>query len=199
MAKQDPRVDAYIAKSAEFAKPILNHIRRVVHLAAPQIEETLKWSMPHFVYKGTVCSMAAFKEHCGLSFWKSALVLGDKNESGAGMGQFGKITSIADLPPEKELIAHIKKAVELNEEGIKPPRRAPAPREELVVPEDLIAELKKNKKALTAFENFSYSHKKEYVKWVVEAKREETRRKRIVATAERLASGKSRNWEYERC
>jgi uncharacterized protein YdeI (YjbR/CyaY-like superfamily) len=202
MPKRDPRVDAYIAKSADFAKPILNHLRKLVHAACPEVEETLKWSMPHFLHKGILCSMAAFKQHCTFGFWKRQLIF--ENGKGAAEeeahGQFGRLTSVADLPADKVLIGCIKKAVQLNDAGVKSPSPArPKARTELVIPPELTAALKKNKKALSAFEQFSYSHKKEYVQWITEAKREATRKQRLATTVEWLAEGKPRHWKYAGC
>src|SRR5205085_6619396 len=123
MGKRDKRVDAYIAKSAEFARPILETIREAVHEGCPDVEETIKWSFPHFDYKGVMCGMAAFKEHCALGFWKGSLIVGNKT-SDAGMGQFGRITSIKDLPDEKTLTGYVRKAAELNDKGVKVPGRS---------------------------------------------------------------------------
>lgn len=204
MGKQDPRVDAYIAKSADFAKPILKHIRALVHAACPEVEETMKWSFPHFTYKGMLCSMASFNQHCAFGFWKGSLFL-DKNGGAAhreenAMGQFGRITAVSDLPKESVVVRYVKEAMKLNEAGVKLPAR-PKSREkkELVVPDYFMAALTKNKKARAAFEAFSYSHKKEYVEWITEAKRDETRAKRMATALEWLANGKSRNWKYEKC
>ena len=122
MGKTDPRVDHYIAKSADFAKPILMHIRKVVHGACPDVEETMKWSFPHFDYKGMMCSMAAFKGHCAFGFWKSSLVL-DQPAGDDGMGHFGKITSLRDLPPDRQLAAYVKKAARLNDDGVRVAKR----------------------------------------------------------------------------
>jgi uncharacterized protein YdeI (YjbR/CyaY-like superfamily) len=201
MATKDPRVDAYIAKSADFAKPILAHVRKLAHAAFPGIEETLKWGMPHFLHKGILFGMAGFKQHCTLHFWNGKMVLGDniRNPNEGGMGQFGRITALSDLPGEKVLIRYIKKAVELNEAGIKKAPRKSKPKKRLVVPGYFAVALKKNKKALIAFENFSYSHKKEYLDWITEAKREETRAKRMETAILWLAKGKSRNWKYMNC
>ena len=203
MAKKDSRVDAYISRSADFAKPILNHIRKLVHQACPDVEETLKWNFPHFMRQGIVCSMAAFKAHCVFGFWKWKLIAGTSKGGGAedeAMGQFGRITSLVDLPSDKVLIGYIKKAAQLNEEGIKlPPRNKPKEKKELVVPDYFMSALRKNKKALTTFEDFSYSHKKEYVEWVTEAKREETRDKRMETALAWLGQGKARHWKYENC
>jgi uncharacterized protein YdeI (YjbR/CyaY-like superfamily) len=197
MPTKDPRVDAYIAKSADFAKPILNHIRRLVHAACPDAQETVKWQMPHFEHKGIICGMAAFKQHCALIFWKRSLIFGETGAKDSSLGQFGRITSLADLPADKALTGYIKKAVELNEAGVKNPLRAKAKlNKEVVVPDYFLAALKKNKKALATFENFSPSHKREYIEWITEAKREETRAKRLQATLKLLAEGKSRNWKY---
>lgn len=199
MPTVDPRVDAYIEKSAEFAKPILNHIRKLVHKACPDIQETIKWSFPHFDYKGTVCSMASFKQHCAFGFWKQSLL-----EQSAfptektAMGSFGRITSLKDLPSDKIMISLIHQAVELNEKGVKVAKK-PVERTELVVPKDLTSALSKNKTAKSTFDKFSYSHKKEYVMWIEEAKTEATRNKRLATAVEWLSEGKNKNWKYEKC
>ena len=199
MPTVDPRVDAYIEKSADFAEPILRHIRKLVHKACPDIRETMKWSFPHFDHKGTVCSMASFKQHCALGFWKQSLMEQDAFPAEkTAMGSFGRITSVKDLPPDKVMIALIHQAVELNEKGIKVAKK-PVDKKELVVPADLTKALSKNKTAKTAFDKFSYSHKKEYVQWIEEAKTEPTRNKRLATTVEWLSEGKSRNWKYEAC
>ncbi|HEX8076980.1 MAG TPA: YdeI/OmpD-associated family protein [Chthoniobacterales bacterium] len=198
MATKDPRIDAYIAKSADFAKPILKHLRKVVHAGCPEVQETLKWSMPHFDHKGVMCGMAAFKEHCAFGFWKADLILdrGQRTEK-SGMGSFGCIKSLADLPNEKTLIGYVKKAAALNEAGIKAPGRAkPKKREPLPMPDDLTAALKKNAKARKTFEAFSPSHQREYIEWITEAKREETRKHRLATSVEWLSEGKARNWKY---
>ena len=198
MAHKDPRIDAYIAKSADFAMPILRYIRKTVHKACPNVEETMKWSFPNFDYKGMLCSMAAFKEHCAFGFWKEKLILGTRPGSKGGMGSFGRITSLRDLPNEKIFIALIKKAVALNDAGTKIERARPATKKPLRVPSYFSALLKKNKKALAAFDNFSPSHKRDYIEWIVEAKTEETREKRIKTALQWMSQGKSRNWKYER-
>jgi uncharacterized protein YdeI (YjbR/CyaY-like superfamily) len=195
---KDPRIDAYIAKSADFAKPILKHLRKVVHAGCPEVEETLKWSMPHFDYKGVMCGMAAFKEHCAFGFWKADLVL-DRGEGveKSGMGSFGCIRSLADLPNEKTLIAYLRKAAGLNDAGIKARGRTPPKkRKPLATPDDLAGALKKSAKARKTFEDFSPSHRREYIEWITEAKREETRKERLAKTMKWLAEGKARNWKY---
>jgi uncharacterized protein YdeI (YjbR/CyaY-like superfamily) len=199
MATKDPRVDAYIAKSADFAKPILKHLRKIVHAGCPQVTETIKWSMPHFDYKGVMCGMAAFKQHCVFGFWKAELVLKrDPALEKEAMGSFGCIKSLADLPSEKTLIGYVKKAAALNDAGIKAPWQATRrkKREPFTVPDYFTAALKKNAKARKTFEDFSPSHRREYVEWVTEAKREETRKKRLDTSMEWLAEGKARNWKY---
>lgn len=197
MPSRDPRIDAYIEKSADFAKPILRHLRDVVHEACPDVEEKMKWSFPHFDYKGMMCSMASFKEHCTFGFWKPELVLGDAAKEG-GMGQFGRITSVKDLPAKKVLIGYVKKAMRLNDEGVKPKRaqKPRKPRAKVEVPHDLTAALKKSAKARATFEAFTPSHRREYVEWISEAKREETRARRIAQAVEWMAEGKARNWKY---
>lgn len=185
--KRDPRVDAYIAKSAGFAKPILEHFREIIHSAVPDVEETMKWSMPAFEYRGPLAQMAAFKAHCVVDFWKRSLL---------GTERWPRIESINDLPPKKELIAVAKKAAKLNEEGVKVERKKPAPKKEMAVPEELAAALKRNAKARTTFDNFPPSHRREYVEWIADAKTEETRQRRTAQAIEWLSEGKPRNWKY---
>lgn len=200
MSNHDPRVDAYIARSAEFARPILQHLRAVVHAACPEVEESLKWSMPFFSYHGApLCMMAAFKQHCGLVFWLSGWVVGSTTED--GMGQFGKLASLRDLPPKRELTAHIKKAMALNEAGVKPARSKTAAKPPPTVPDDLAALLaqKKHAAARKTYAEFSPGAQREYVDWIGEAKTDATRQKRIATTLEWLAEGKRRNWKYLTC
>lgn len=202
MPSKDKRIDAYISQSAEFAQPILNHIREVVHEGCPEVQETIKWGMPHFEHKGIMCGMASFKEHCAFGFWKGSLVVDAKEiKSVDAMGQFGRITSLKDLPPKKLLVSYVKKAAELNEAGIKNPARVKqrAEKKELVVPDYFTAAVKKNKKAFATFDGFPYSKKKDYVEWVTEAKTDETRARRLKTAVEWMAEGKARNWKYERC
>lgn len=198
MGTKDPRVDAYIARSAPFAKPILRRVRKLVHQGCPDVEETMKWSFPHFDYKGMFCSMAAFKNHCAFGFWKGKLVTGDKPKD--SMGQFGRIESILDLPKDSDLLRLIKKAAALNDAGVKvlrtPPR--PASEKKIVVPRDLAGALKKNGKAAAVFAAFSHTNKKEYVSWIAEAKTPETRKRRLETAVGWMAKGKTRNWKYVR-
>jgi uncharacterized protein YdeI (YjbR/CyaY-like superfamily) len=199
MSQRDPRVDAYIENAADFAAPILKRFREAVHKGCPEVEESLKWSMPAFSYHGLMCGMAAFKAHCAFNFWKYKLLFGDDAPfAGEGMGQFGKITSIKEMPSEKQLVTYVRKAAELNKAGIKVVR-PPARKRALTVPTDLSSALKKNKRALATFEKFSPSCKREYVEWITEAKREETRTKRLAQAVEWMAEGKARNWKYENC
>jgi uncharacterized protein YdeI (YjbR/CyaY-like superfamily) len=199
MAKTDKRIDSYISKAEPFAKPVLNHLRNLIHKACPQVEETIKWSFPHFDYAGaTICSMASFKEHCAFGFWKASLmsdpykILSSEN----AMGQFGRIRNLKDLPADKILTEYIKEAAKLNEDGVKLPSKAKPEKKNLIVPDYLTAALNKNKKALNTFENFSYSCKKEYIDWLTEAKTEQTRERRLASAIEWMSEGKVRNWKY---
>ena len=198
MGQRDARVDAYIESAAPFAQPILTHLREVVHMACPDVEETLKWRSPSFEYKGMLCGMAAFKQHCVFGFWKHELVTGKSDLADEAMGSFGRITAVKDLPARKVLTGYVKKAMELNDEGIKAPRNKTVPKRPLKVPEDLAAALKKNAKARATFEGFSPSHKREYVEWIVEAKREETRKRRLATAVQWMAEGKTQSWRYQR-
>jgi uncharacterized protein YdeI (YjbR/CyaY-like superfamily) len=203
MGTKDPRVDAYITKSADFAKPILTHLRKLIHDTCPSVEETMKWSFPHFTYKAAadrsprvLCSMASFKQHCAFGFWYADNMSGNQQAAPA-MGQYGRITSLADLPKEKVLVRQIKDAIKIHDGGVKPRSSArPTEKKELEIPAYFTAALKKNKKALATFGQFNYSNKKEYVEWVREAKTEETRKKRLETAIEWIAEGKVRNWKY---
>jgi len=205
MAKKEKLIDAYIAKSADFAKPILNHIRELVHKTCPGVEEKMKWSFPHFDYKGEMMSsMAAFKQHAVFGFWKAKLmkdpVLVDNAQSEVSMGHLGRLTSVKDLPSDKKMIAWIKEAMALNDKGIKlpsKPKPSEAKKKELVVPDYFIKAMNKNKKAKQTFDAFSYSNKKEYVEWLTEAKTEETRSKRLATAIEWMEEGKTRMWKYK--
>jgi len=202
MGKKDPRIDAYIEKSADFARPILKHMRKAVHAGCPGVEETLKWSHPAFMFKGMFCGMAAFKSHCAFGFWKESLLRDRLHEAlpKAGeqaMGQCGRVESLADLPDEKTFIALVKEAALLNELGVKPPpRKRSAVKKELVIPDYFTGALKKNRKAQATFDSFSYSNKKEYLEWITEAKTEQTRQRRLETAIGWMAEGKVRNWKY---
>jgi uncharacterized protein YdeI (YjbR/CyaY-like superfamily) len=199
---KDKRVDDYIAKSADFAKPILIHLRKLIHNTCPQAEETIKWGFPHFNYNGMMCSMAAFKQHCAFGFWKAVLMkdAGELKENNAiAMGHLGKIKRLEDLPQDKIVISRIKEAMKLNDDGIKlPERKSSEKKADIVVPFSLKKELIKYKKASGTFNNLSSSHKREYIEWITEAKTEETRNGRILKTIEWLTEGKTRNWKHEK-
>ena len=194
MGKRDPRVDAYIAKSPDFAKPILLHIRDVVHAACPDVEEDLKWNVPAFMYKGMLCGMASFKQHATFGFWKHDLVTGSPRIEGS-MG-FGRLTNVSDLPPKKVLAAYVNKAMALNDQGVKVERARIAPKPPAKAPADLVAALKKNASATATYDAFSPSARREYVEWITGAKGAETRARRVKTAVGWMAEGKRRNWKY---
>lgn len=196
MARKDPRVDAYIAKSPDFAQPILVHLRAVVHAACPDVEEAIKWGSPAFMYKGMLCGVNAFKAYCTFGFWKSTLVLDDRASRDPAL-QFGRIEKLSDLPSKKILTAYIHKAMALNDAGIALPRAPKKPPKPLVLPPALVAALKKNARAQAAFDAFSPSHKREYAEWIAEAKGEDTRERRIKTAMAWMTEGKPRNWKYQ--
>jgi uncharacterized protein YdeI (YjbR/CyaY-like superfamily) len=195
MASRDPRVDEYIAKAQPFARPVLKHLRKVVHAGCPGVDETMKWSFPHFLYEGMLCSMAAFKEHCAFGFWNGS-ILSEDQKSADAMGQFGRLTSVSDLPAEKTLIGLVKKAAALNEAGVKPKREPKAAKKPPDPPDDMMTALRKNKKALATFEGFPPSQRRDYIEWVVGAKADGTRERRLRTAIEWMAEGKIRNWKY---
>lgn len=200
---KNPDIDQYIESSADYAKPIMNHLRALVHQACPELEEKLKWGFPHFDYKGVYISIAAFKEHCALNFWKVKLMkdphnlFGEKEER--AMGNFGRLRSLKDLPPDEILLEYLLEAKKLNDQGIRITPKKPAEKEktELTIPEDLQAALAKNPAAQMFFDKFTYSQRKEYIMWIIEAKTDATREKRISTTVEWVAEGKTRNWKYK--
>jgi uncharacterized protein YdeI (YjbR/CyaY-like superfamily) len=203
----NPKVDAYINKAKPFAQPILEHLRSLVHKACPGVEETIKWSRPFFEYKGAILgNMSAFKEHCSFGFWGEEIgaVLREANAVRPdAMGSLGRIASVKDLPPDKQILAWIRQATAFIDSGnytspvaarhkvVKAPKSAPEP------PEGFTAALKKDKKASAAYAAFSPSCKREYVEWIAEAKRPETRDKRIATAIEWIAEGKQRHWKYQ--
>lgn len=194
---RDPRVDAYIARKPEFARPILEHLRAAVHAACPDVEETIKWSSPFFLHRGELlCMMAAFKAHASFGFWKGDLVTG--TDMGA-MGQFGRLASLADLPDDATLAALIRKAMVIAEAGTKVKRPLKHARPPVAPPEDLTAALAANAAAAATFAGFPEGQRREYVDWIADAKRPETRAKRLAQTIEWLTEGKRRNWKYEAC
>lgn len=198
MRTRDPRIDAYIAQSAPFAQPILERLRDIVHAACPDTEETMKWSFPHFMYKGMLCGMASFKAHCTFGFWKGSLIVGD-SKSDEAMGQFGCLTSLKDLPSKKVMMQYIKLAMKLNDDGIavKKPTRSAMPRP-VVIPPELEVELKKKKhmKLADAFDALSPSQRREYAEWIAEAKRPATKAARVAKTLAQVSEGKALNWKY---
>lgn len=199
MPARDARVDAYIARSPEFARPLLEHFRAVVHDACPTVEETLKWGHPHFMHQGMLCGMAAFKEHCAVNFWKGSLIFpANEPKQAEAMGQLGRIRSLKDFPSRTALKAAVRRAVALNESGEKRPVRAPGTRKPLATPLDLVRALGRNSRARKIWDGFPPSHRRDYIEWITEAKRDETRARRLATTVEWLEEGKSRNWKYER-
>lgn len=219
MSQTDPRIDAYIAQAAPFAQPILEHLRAVVHAACPQVEETIKWGMPSFVYGGKIlCGMGAFKQHATFGFWQGASVVGASPErSREAMGQFGRLTKVGDLPGKRELSKLLKQAMALiDARGKKtagkpaanktlagrtatsdvPASKTRAPKPPVVIPDDLAAAFKKNAKARATYAAFPVSQQREYVEWIESAKREQTRSSRVAQAVEWMAEGKIRNWKY---
>jgi uncharacterized protein YdeI (YjbR/CyaY-like superfamily) len=199
MATTDPRIDTYIGAAAPFAQPVLKALRQAVHEGCPDVVETIKWSMPFFTIEGRILAhMAAFKQHCGFGFWRGRQVAG-RGKDGEAMGQFGRIESVADLPPRRELVRLVKLAVAAPE----PPAakktlgRKDESKPSLPVPESLDAGFRRNPVARANFEKLANSHRREYIEWIVTAKRDETRERRVAQTIEWLAEGKTRNWKYE--
>lgn len=202
MAKKDTRIDDYIAKAQPFAQPILQHLRDLIHKAVPDVQENIKWGMPSFEYKGQFCHFAAFKQHAVLGLWKTALLddpdgyLQERaSQGGDAMGNLGRITCLADLPPDDIILQFFLKAKKLNDEGVKivKPKKE---RVELDIPQYFSVALKGNQAAQTTFDQFSPSNKKEYLDWVTGAKTERTRLERLATAIEWMSEGKVRMWKY---
>lgn len=203
MGQRDPRVDAYIAKKAPFARPILKALREIAHAAAPDVSEDIKWGAPAFMHKGILFIMAGFKEYVGVNFWKGALIVPSRTlraTDDKGMLALEKMRSLDDMPSKKVIIGYVKAAMKLNEGGVPTPNRGKdAPvrkRAPLRTPPSLARALARNAKAKKTFDAFSPSHKREYVEWISEAKTVETRDRRIEQALGWMAEGKPRNWKY---
>jgi uncharacterized protein YdeI (YjbR/CyaY-like superfamily) len=193
---RNPRVDRYIEQSADFARPVLVHLREVVHETCPDVEEAIKWGFPNFVYRGMLCHMAAFKNHCAFGFWKGTAVVENAGERAEeAMGHFGRITSLSELPPDEVLAGYIRLAMELNEQGVKAAEKKPV-KAEIPMPDDFRRELDEHPAAGATFEGFSPSARREYLEWITEAKTAATRERRMATALEWLAEGKPRNWKY---
>ena len=202
----NPKVDGYIAKSQPFAQPILSHIREAVHKACPALEEAIKWSMPFFTLRGVILGhMAAFKQHCAIGLWgpeMNAILNAEGLHSENGMGSLGKITSLKDLPADKKMLGYYRHAAELIVTGQRTKsleRTAKSDKPAPKMPAELASALKKNKAAAKVFSDFSASCQREYVDWIAEAKRAETKKKRVAQAVEWIAEGKQRNWKYQSC
>ena len=200
MPETDPRIDAYIEKSAAFAQPILTHLRTLVHEAVPEAEETIKWGMPYFtVNDKNLAGMAAFKAHASFGIWPT-LEEDAPEATRDGMGSFGKLMSLADLPDAADLTARLQKGAEIIRAGVKASPKPKKPAKPLPpMPDDLAEALAANAAASAVWEGFAPSHKREYLDWVIDAKRPETRAKRIAQAIEWIAEGKQRNWKYMGC
>jgi uncharacterized protein YdeI (YjbR/CyaY-like superfamily) len=202
VAKKDPRIDAKIAASPEFARPILAHLRKLAHKACPEAEETLKWGMPHFTYKGAILfGMGSFKAHIAMGFWLGDLIVGDKASEEA-MGQFGRVTTLKDLPPDGTIAGFIRKAMALIDQGVKSPTRSAQkrskPKPPPKVPAFLAAAFRGDAGAQAGFKGLPPGKQREYIEWLAEAKTEATREKRLAQALEWMAEGKGRNWKYEK-
>ena len=195
----DPRIDSYIAKSASFARPILEHVRARVHVAAPEAEETMKWSSPAFTVDGKILlMMAAFKAHAALNFWRGQEI-GDGNPKAGAMGQFGKLTSASDLPADAQLDALIREAAALAKTAPAPRKVKHEPKPPATMHPGFAAALKANPKAQQVLDGFPPSAQRDYLDWIAEAKQESTRAKRIADAVQWLSEGKRRHWKYENC
>ena len=198
MARKDPRIDDYIANARPFARPILRHLRKLFHQGCPDLEETIKWGMPHFDYQGEMMvGMSAFQSHCGFGFWKASLLFDTGDKSPEAIGQFGRIRTLADLPSDAKIVRLVKAAAKLNAEGVKVKRPKPKPRAALLMPADLAKALAKNRKANAAFAALTPGQRREYIEWLTDAKREATRVARLAKAMAQIAEGRPLYRKYQ--
>jgi uncharacterized protein YdeI (YjbR/CyaY-like superfamily) len=197
----NPKVDDYMANAADFAKPVMAHLRKLLHKTCPGVIEEMKWGIPHFDYKGEMmCIFAAYKSHCAFTFWKESLMSDPKlkaNPTVKAINRYmGKITALSDLPSDRQLVAYIKEAMALNDNGVKlPPRKSDKPKD-IAIPDYLAKRLAANPKVKAVFEGQSASFRKEYLVWITDAKTDETREKRMAEALAWIAEGKGRFWKY---
>lgn len=199
MGVRNPRVDEYIEKAQPFARPILVQVREVVHSACPDVEETIKWRMPSFEWKGILAGMAAFKAHAVFGFWKHDLIVGADAKAKEAMGSFGCLKSVKDLPSKSVLAKYVKTAMKLNEAGVKVVRQKTRPKKALAPHPEFAAALKKNAKATATLAGFPPGARAEYVEWIADAKQDATRARRIADAVLWLSQGKRRHWKYANC
>ncbi len=196
-------VDAYIARAPQFARAVIEHFRDIVHETCPEVEEGMKWGRPAFLREGRLMALVgAFQAHCAVAFWHPEMnrILKEEGRLGEeGMGSLGKVRGVKDLPAKKDLARYLREAWRLAAEAPAGAarRKGTAPKKPIEAPEDFAAALEKNAAAKRAFGSFAPGQQREYIEWILEAKRDETRRKRIATAVEWLAEGKRRNWRYE--
>lgn len=194
---RDPRIDAYIATAQPFAQAILSHVRERVHAVLPDVQEDIKWRMPAYMVGGKlVLITAAFKEHAALNFWRGQ-ELESRHDSVGAMGQFGRIKSLEELPPDVELDRLIREAAELAKAAPTPRKAKHEPRTAAEIHPEFAAALESASAAKATFDSFPPGQRREYVDWIAEAKQDSTRKKRIATAVEWLSEGKRRNWKYE--
>jgi uncharacterized protein YdeI (YjbR/CyaY-like superfamily) len=206
MVSIDPHVDAYIEKAAPFAQPVLTHLRKLMHQACPRAVESMKWGMPFFIQQGVILGhMAAFKQHCAFGFWgpqMKQVLIQDGLDANVSMGSLGRITTLKDLPSDKNMLAYMRQSAEFVTSGERKKsieRARTTAKRTVTIPAELARALKKNKRAAKAFQDFSKSCRREYAEWIADAKRPETKAKRVAQAIEWIAEGKTRNWKYEKC
>jgi len=183
-------IDAYIERQQPFAQPILSHVRDLVHEALPEAEEVLKWGVPYFAVKGkNAVGMAAFTKH-------ASVIVCSTETAGGGMGNYGKLTCVEDLPAKDRLISDFRESAI----AVQSPKTSqPKPKPALDEPDDLAAAINNVAGAREVFDKFTDAQRRDYIEWITSAKREATREKRIATAAEWIGEGKRRNWKYEKC
>lgn len=202
MSNHNKKVDEYIFKMADFAKPILTHLRQIIFETCPDVEEDIKWGIPHYGYKGDhLVMMAGFKQHCSFSLYKAELMkdkmIQESVKAGKKFGYMDKVKDLSELPNKKVLTAYIKEAMELNSSGISKPKVVKE-KVEVVAPKEFIEALEQDKIAFSVYESKSPSFRKNYIIWIADVKTDETRQKRITQSLEWIREGKDRFWQSKK-
>ena len=201
MADDSKRVDEYIKNAPDFARPIMEKIRKAFHKGCPECEEAIKWGCPYFMYKGMLGGMASFKGHVSMGFWRSKEMDDPEKLFDTGTGAKASMCNahfhnLKEVPTQKILAEYVKRAAKLQDTEA-PKKKATKKKISTRIPADLAELFKKHKKAKTVFEGFAPSHKRDYIEWITEAKRDATRQKRLKTTIEWLSEGKQRHWKYQ--
>jgi hypothetical protein len=195
------QINQYMAELPEWQRRMLVRLRQLIHEAAPEVEEAWRWDKPHFDNAGIMVGLCAFKEHVAVWFHKGALLKDTKKlfEATARTEEKGmrayKLHE-GDKINEAAFLDLVKQAVAVNDKGTKL-REAKPTKKALVVPEDLEQVLRKDPTAWANWEAFPVGHRRAYVEWVTDARQEETRKRRIAQSLEKIREGEQQEERHQ--